>query len=307
MGGYNIGILFFALLTLCLYNKLWRQKRDIYDFTDRLEQNLDALLSDKEIVWEEDTKDTLDGKIGEKLERVSYVWDARRQEGRQAKERLKELISDISHQTKTPVANQKLCLEILRQEMKSERGQEYLDKMEKQVDKLDFLFQNLVKMSRLETGVIKISKEKENLVQTLSYAVAQIAPIAAKKRIELYVDSEEECYISHDRKWTEEALFNILDNAVKYTEPGGSINIFVKRQEIFTKLSIRDTGKGIAQERQAQIFTRFYREPEVHEKEGVGIGLYLAREIIELQNGYIEVRSELGKGSEFQIYLPNEL
>lgn len=112
-------------------------------------------------------------------------------------------------------------------------------------------------------------------------------------------------FLNHDRKWTEEAIFNVLDNAVKYTDSKGRIEVQVILQEIFTKISIRDNGKGILPERQAEIFTRFYREPEVRDNHGVGIGLYLTRKILELQNGYIEVRSEAGKGSEFCLYLPN--
>ena len=92
---------------------------------------------------------------------------------------------------------------------------------------------------------------------------------------------------------------------MKYTGPGGSIAIRVVRGEIFTEIHVSDSGKGIALERQAQIFTRFYREPEVHDQEGVGIGLYLTRKIAELQGGYVQVRSEPGKGSDFCIYLPN--
>ena len=121
----------------------------------------------------------------------------------------------------------------------------------------------------------------------------------------LRVSCDPDLLLNHDRKWTEEAIFNVLDNAVKYTDPKGSIEIQVIPQEIFTKISIRDNGKGILPERQAEIFTRFYREPEVHDNHGVGIGLYLTRKILELQNGYIEVRSEAGKGSEFCLYLPN--
>lgn len=305
MDGIIIGAIGLAVALVLLY-RLWKQKKDIYNFADYLEKDLDDLLSDKGIGKAEDTEDTLYGKIHEKLERVSHVWELRRDTNRREKEKIKELISDISHQTRTPVANEKLCIEILRQEVDTQKGQEYLDKLEKQVDKLDFLFQNMVKMSRLETGVIKIAKEKGNLVETLSHAVSQIVPAASKKEIELYVDSEPEILISHDSKWTEEAVFNILDNAVKYTDRGGGVRISIKRQEIFTKLSICDTGKGIAEERQGLIFNRFYREPEVHEQEGVGIGLYLARQIMELQNGYIEVRSEQQKGSEFALYFPND-
>ena len=131
-----------------------------------------------------------------------------------------------------------------------------------------------------------------------------MVPEAASKGIDLYVNCEENMMIRHDSKWTEEAIYNILDNALKYTEPDGKIHIQTERQELFLKISISDTGKGIAPERQAEIFTRFYREPEVHDKPGVGIGLYLARTIMELQKGYIEVQSEVGKGACFRLYLP---
>lgn len=306
MAGFIIVITCLLLLIILLLYKLYKQKKDVYDFADRLERHLDDLLSDKDMEDAEDMEDTLYGKINEKLGRLSKVWKVRQDANRKQKETVKELISDISHQTKTPIANQKLYLEILSKELTSKRGQEYLVKMEKQIDKLDFLFQNMVKMSRLETGIILIKKEKEDLVQTLSHAVAQIVPLAAKKQIEISVDAEGKFPICHDRKWTEETIFNLLDNAVKYTEAGGKIHIEIKPQEIFTRLSIQDTGKGIATERQAQIFTRFYREPEVHEQEGIGIGLYLARQIMELQKGYIEVRSEVGRGAEFRLYFPNE-
>lgn len=218
---------------------------------------------------------------------------------------MKTLISDISHQTKTPLANIKLYQEFLQEEELSEKGQEFLKRLEEQTDKLDFLLQSMVKMSRLENGIIQIKKENENLYHTLTAAVSQIVPAAAEKEMELHVECEEKVLLNHDAKWTEEAIFNVLDNAVKYTKAGGMIYVKAVRQEIFTKISIRDNGKGILPERQAEIFTRFYREPEVHEQNGVGIGLYLTRRILELQNGYIEVHSDAGKGAEFCMYLPN--
>ena len=172
------------------------------------------------------------------------------------------------------------------------------------MEKIDFLMQSMVKMSRIETGILQIHKEDKNLYETIRHAVASVVPEAAQKKIALYVDCEEEMFIRHDSKWTEEAIYNVLDNALKYTESGGKIHIQAERQELFVKLSISDTGKGIAPERQAEIFTRFYREPEVHDKPGVGIGLYLARTIMELQKGYIEVQSEVGRGASFRLYFP---
>ncbi|MED9965226.1 MAG: HAMP domain-containing sensor histidine kinase [Blautia sp.] len=284
----------------------WIKRKEAELFADQVEEALDTILSGRELKEpEEVTEDTLWGKCGEKFWQLSQVWNAKEAEALREKKQMKSLISDISHQTKIPLANMKLYQEFLQEEELSEKGREFLRRMEEQTEKLDFLLQSMVKMSRLENGIIQIKKEKGKLQETLTAAVSQIVPAAAKKEMTLRVNCESDLLLNHDRKWTEEAIFNVLDNAVKYTDPKGSIEIQVIPQEIFTKISIRDNGKGILPERQAAIFTRFYREPEVHDNHGVGIGLYLTRKILELQNGYIEVHSEAGKGSEFCLYLPN--
>ena len=127
---------------------------------------------------------------------------------------------------------------------------------------------------------------------------------AEQKDIFVTVNCPEDLHLFHDSKWTAEALFNLLDNAVKYTPAGGKITVSVEQWEMYVKLNISDTGKGISERNQASIFRRFYREEEVHDKPGVGIGLYLAREIITRQGGYIKVTSEVGKGSTFSVFLP---
>ena len=157
------------------------------------------------------------------------------------------------------LANMKLYQEFLQEETLSEKGREFLNGLGEQTQKLDFLLQSMVKMSRLENGIIQIKRENKNLHHTLTAAVSQIVPSAAEKEIELHVECEERLMLNHDRKWTEEAIFNVLDNAVKYTKAGGKVHVRAVRQEIFTKISIRDNGKGILPERQAEIFTRFYR------------------------------------------------
>ena len=129
---------------------------------------------------------------------------------------------------------------------------------------------------------------------------------AEKKEIAVSVDCPENLTFSHDSKWTSEALFNLLDNAVKYTPAGGKIAVLVVLWEMYVEIKVTDTGKGISESNQAAIFRRFYREEEVHEQQGVGIGLYLAREIVTRQGGYIKVISEPGKGSEFSIMLPTK-
>lgn len=280
-------------------------KKDVYRFADWLEKSLDDIASGRSLEPADEYEETLWGKVYEKLRRVDRIYRQKEERLQKEKNRMRELISDISHQTRTPIANLKLYQEFLGDEALTEKGREFLDRMEGQTEKLDFLLQSMVKMSRLETGVIGIQSREEELFHTIAQAVAAIVPKAEKKQIRLFVDCDRKIRLRYDRKWTEEAIFNILDNGVKYTEPGGTIRVTVTVQEIFTKISIRDTGKGIAQERQAEIFNRFYREPEVHDREGIGIGLYLARQIIELQKGYIEVHSQVGEGADFRIYLPN--
>lgn len=296
---------------LALFLMWWKMrclKRDIYTFTQQLEQCLDEMSQGKDIGYLAEYRDSLWEKIYEKLWKLERIWKRQNRKNVEEKQQLKELISDISHQTKTPIANIKMYLEILEnEEGNPKKREEFLGKLKEQTGKLDFLLQSMVKMSRLETGIIEIHMQESDIYSTLGGAVAAVVPKAERKEISLYVECPEELTVCHDRKWTEEAVFNILDNAVKYTRPGGKIFITVSKQEFFTKLSIRDTGKGIALDRQAQIFGRFYREPEVHMEEGVGVGLYLARKIVTLQKGYIEVVSEAGKGADFQIYLPNKV
>lgn len=302
-----IFIIFFVLVFIGAF-ALWKYihlKHDVYEYTEKLDTAINYMLKNEELKTSPCEKDDLWGKIYDRLVRLSHLYTHKNLEISEEKDKLKELVSDISHQTKTPIANIKLYLEMMADETDSDRNQDYLKKMNGQVDKLDFLLQSMVKMSRLETGTIKIQKQIAPLTDTLAMAISNVVIKAEKKNIKIDVQYDERLELNHDKKWTAEAIFNILDNAVKYTNDGGNIHIVVCRQELFTKISIEDTGKGIAPERQATIFTRFYREPEVHDNDGIGIGLYLAREIITLQNGYIEVQSQVGQGSTFMIYLPN--
>jgi signal transduction histidine kinase len=303
-----IYILIIVLFIGIIISLLWKNrclKHDIYDFTGKLENSLNELLNSRNLNKTICEQDDLWGMVYEKLCRISDMYTHKNQELFKEKENLKELVSDISHQTKTPLANIKLYQEMLFDKVNKSESTEHLIKMSKQVDKLDFLLQNMIKMSRLETGTIKIQKSKQFIAETLALAIGAVVPKADKKNIQIHVTYDETLQLEHDKKWTAEAIFNILDNAVKYTSVNGSINIVVNKETIFTKISITDTGKGIPLERQGMIFNRFYREPDVHNTEGVGIGLYLAREIICMQKGYIEVESESGKGSTFHLYFPN--
>ena len=219
------------------------------------------------------------------------------------KEKIKTLISDISHQTKTPLANILLYTELLKEE--GSENNENRELLEAQAKKLDFLIRSLVKMSRLETGILIMHPEKNAVSALLEEARDQYAASAQEKGLYLRVLWQEAEGISacFDPKWTLEALGNLIDNAIKYTETG-SITVQVKAYELFVCIEVADTGIGIAEEEQAKIFGRFYRSMQVADRAGVGIGLYLAREILRQQSGYMKLASEAGKGAVFSIYLP---
>lgn len=220
----------------------------------------------------------------------------------QEKNRIKELIGDISHQTKTPIANLLLYAELLKEEKLPVQAEEYVSNIYNQADKLHFLIDALVKLSRLENGIIVLHSKKDNLGVVIQQVQQQYLSKATEKGLGLKIVSSdaEACF---DRKWTAEALGNLVDNAIKYTNKG-EIKISVTPYEMYVRIDIEDTGIGIPEEEIAKIFLRFYRVDGKEQQEGVGIGLYLAREIFKNQGGYIKVSSTVGKGSVFSAFIP---
>lgn len=294
-------VLALAVAVLGLWLRLRRQRADVEAYAEHIDRALGDLLAERSLDARIAATDDLWGHTNERLLRLSQA-QMRRIEALQREQRsLQGLVADISHQTKTPLANIQLYLERL------EHGAEdasLVAKLGAQVEKLDFLLANMVKISRLETGAVRIQKQQALLADTLADALSVIVPKADAKQIRLSVDYDETMTLNHDRRWTAEALANLLDNAVKYTSAGGSVGVRVVLQPVFVQIAVLDSGKGIARERQGTIFTRFYREPEVHDTEGAGLGLYLARMIVERQGGFIDVVSAPGVGSTFTINLP---
>ena len=216
------------------------------------------------------------------------------------KDKLKALIGDISHQTKTPIANILLYTQLLSEQPGNTAC---LDALDGQTKKLQSLIEALVKTSRLESGVIALHPVPRKLLPMLESAVSQLAPKAAAKKIPITLEPADADAV-FDPKWTEEALYNLLDNAVKYTSAGGVVRVTVVAYQMFSAIHVSDTGPGIPEEEQPRVFQRFYRCAEHAEEEGVGIGLYLVRQIAEGQGGYVKVSSQPGAGSTFSLYLP---
>ena len=220
----------------------------------------------------------------------------------QEKDRIKSLIADISHQTKTPIANLLLYSELLMEEDLPPSAKANVDALHHQSEKLRFLIDSLVKLSRLENGILSLSPQPTALQPLLRGITEQYAAKAAEKGLSLQL-RDTDTTATFDMKWTAEALANVVDNAIKYTEYG-VITISAVSYELFARIDISDTGPGIPENEQAKIFTRFYRSKAVQKQEGIGIGLYLVRQIISGEGGYIKVTSAPGKGSTFSVFLP---
>lgn len=219
------------------------------------------------------------------------------------REKLQELVSDISHQTKTPLANILLYAQLLQEKKLDDESQQLVDEIRKQSEKLEFLIQSLVKTSRLETGTFQLSSAENDVNDMILAAIEQITPAAGFKGINVRYDPQS--YTARfDKKWTQEAVFNILDNAVKYSPPHSDITVTTKLYEMFARISVYDSGMGVPEDELPQIFGRFYRGRNVSEQSGIGIGLYLSRQIIEGQGGYITAETTKDKGSAFHIFLP---
>ncbi|MBO7583933.1 MAG: HAMP domain-containing histidine kinase [Treponema sp.] len=290
------GVVFAGAVVLVIINRL-KLKRTF----DSLEKILNEAIEGTYTAdsFDESRLSRLETKLEEYLSSASIS----AQNVKNEKDKLKELISDISHQTKTPIANLVLYGELLEGSELTPEQKSNVNAILTQTEKLRFLIDSLVKLSRLESGIIQLERKKTEVFPILQNVVEQVRERAAAKGLELVL-IQNDVAANIDSKWTQEAIFNIADNAVKYTDKG-SITISATEFDMFVRVDVSDTGKGIPEEDQAKIFGRFYRGSATKSEEGVGIGLHLAREIISGQGGYIKVKSNPDEpGTTFSIFLP---
>lgn len=300
----------YGLLTVCggiiILNLLWTilKRQQVNGFSDDVCETLDAAIAGRQPEHFQPYEDSLTAKVQGKLLQYYDIMQEGRNQSLKDKEILQGLVSDISHQVKTPLANMKLYAGILQKpNLTEEKRQMFLTTLEEQINKLDFLIQSLIHMSRLETGTFVLHPAEGRLHETIAQAMSTVWGKAEQKNIEISVECDPEITVQHDPKWTAEAIGNILDNAVKYTPAGGQVSIRVRPWQFYTRIDIRDTGMGIEEAHYQDVFQRFYRAEEASGQEGVGLGLYLANGIITRQKGYISVKSKQGEGTTFSVYL----
>lgn len=218
----------------------------------------------------------------------------------------KTLVTDISHQLKTPISALKTCFSMYLESDDEKERAEFLQRSLEQMNKLESLTTSLVNISRLENQMITINPQPTELRDIIINAVNTVYQKASGKQITINTEDFDDLTLYLDPKWTAEAIVNILDNAVKYSPEGSQVNINIAKLYSFVRIEIIDQGIGIPKDEQNRIFSRFFRgsHPTVQNQEGSGVGLYLARKIMEDQSGTVSVQSAAHGGSIFVIQLP---
>jgi signal transduction histidine kinase len=218
------------------------------------------------------------------------------------KQFLADLLSDISHQLKTPISSMIVYNDILmNKELSKEQRDTFLLNTKNQLSRMTWLIQSMLKLAKLDAKAIELSLENQNLNETICEAIDAVESRAEQKKVRINFNPKEEVNFEHDRLWLEEALINIIKNGVEHTEKGGEINIGVHENALYRRLIIEDTGEGISEEDLPHIFKRFFKVKSSRKSDAVGIGLALAKTIIEQHNGIIEVSSRIGQGTKFTI------
>lgn len=290
-------IVLFAAAGVCLLVssiRAWRVNRTI----QRLDDALDAALAGnfREHSYDESILSRLEQKLSRFLAQCRLTSGTVETE----RARVQALIGDISHQTKTPLANILLYVQLLEEQQLTHEARPLCAHIGAQAEKLQFLIGALVKTSRLESGAVQVRPSHHSLGGLLDGIEAQYRAAAAEKRISLTVESTA-LSATFDSRWTAEALGNLVDNAIKYTPIGGAVTVSAEESPLFTKITVSDTGPGIPEEEHAKVFERFYRGKDAA-AEGVGVGLFLTRQVVSAQGGYVRLRSVPGEGSAFSVF-----
>ncbi|MHC1685122.1 MAG: sensor histidine kinase [Clostridiaceae bacterium] len=302
----TIEVTLFSVIVLSMYFVyLLTIRKHGQELLSQLYDMISALIDMREDEIFSVLKDDMLSKLQSQVIKLTRLLNMQNKRLKKEHDEIKSLISDISHQLKTPVSNLKIYCELLRDGSLSHKQREdFTNNIQSQLNKLSFLMDNMIKMSRLESGIIILSPQLASLNKTCLAAIKQIYQKALQKNIEVSFFENGDIVTKHDTNWSTEAIFNVLDNAIKYTQTCGRVTIRTEKYEMYARIDIIDNGIGILEADINNIFKRFYRGKNTSNEDGVGLGLYLAREIITKQDGYIKVSSEKGEGCKFSLFLP---
>ena len=293
-----IGIIILNILIMGLII-CWYRNKMLFQYNNFLNK-VDKILGGKQIdmIYDE----TLDSAISERLNRIMEISNMQKEIAEQERDVIKSLLSNISHQIRTPLANITLYAGLLKDDLNGMSSFRLADKIEKNAEKLEFFMKELLKSSYAEQEIISVNPKIIESDKIIKKSCQSVELDAMKKNIR--IRSENNDYkVFADSKWTEEVFTNIIENAIKYSPNNTEITIKSILYESFVCVRIIDNGIGIPEQEQGKVFQRFYRGTNVTDKQGFGIGLYLAREVLRKQQGYIKIKSKLNKGTTVEVFL----
>lgn len=292
--------IFFITLMYLLF---LRELKSVYDKIEDIVLNISSMSKGeyKEIEGSFDV-----GELGILTSSLNYMGDRVNNSIhmlKKEKENLKDFLADISHQLKTPLASLVMFNDLLRENenMPHEDKIKFLDKSEEQLNRMEWLIMNLLKVGRIEAGAIIYNEEEQPLRDTIDTAISSLKEAANRKKQDLVVKGDLDVCLYHDKEWLAEALSNIIKNAIENTQEKGKIIVEVSNGPLITKIFIRDNGRGIPKDMQKKIFKRFYKGENSTNPKSIGIGLSLSKAIIENLGGEIKLISEENKGTTFII------
>lgn len=297
------GVVCVALLCGVLYHRHITRKIDAT--LAAVDDTILNLISHHETHHFAETEDNLLGKFQHEIMQLHDMMLSYEEREAALRRDLSSSISDLVHQINTPITNIKMYSGFIADpDMDPDRRSQFLRNIVSQADKLSWLGEGFAKVSRLETGMITLRPARQELLPVLLRAIDQITPKATGHGNTIRLAGNQNLSARFDAKWTEEVFFNLLDNAVKYSDAGSIITIRLIPYELYSRIDICNFGVKIAKEEYTKIFRRFYRGALVAGKEGVGLGLYLSRKVIRDQKGYITVTSGPDGNTVFSVHLP---
>lgn len=296
----KINILFITFVFICLitisfyfFIKIYRDIKDMTDYVYHSSEGREYEMKNK----------NQEGQIGllkTEIMKMTTVLKEKVALLHSEKIFLNDTISDISHQLKTPMTSLMLLTDLMYNDLDKEKKIEFLDRTNAQLSRMDWLIKSMLKLSKLEAKVIDFKTDKVNINELIKRSISPLLVPIELRNISLNINGDKEASYTGDIEWSSEALSNIIKNCIEHTKEGGTLDITYEENPIYSEIIIKDNGEGIDKDDIQNIFKRFYKGKN-SKSDSVGIGLAMAKSIIESQNGYIYVKSKKNRGSEFHI------
>ena len=296
----KINILFITFVFLCLitisfyfFIKIYRDIKDMTDYVYHSSEGREYEMKNK----------NQEGQIGllkTEIMKMTTVLKEKVALLHSEKIFLNDTISDISHQLKTPMTSLMLLTDLMYNDLDKEKKIEFLDRTNAQLSRMDWLIKSMLKLSKLEAKVIDFKTDKVNISELIKRSISPLLVPIELRNISLNINGDKEASYTGDIEWSSEALSNIIKNCIEHTKEGGTLDITYEENPIYSEIIIKDNGEGIDKDDIQNIFKRFYKGKN-SKSDSVGIGLAMAKSIIESQNGDIYVKSKKNRGSEFHI------